>query len=233
MADDRPVGDLVDELVAMKKRLDDLTSTMADRVSRLSTGDVEWTLRLTPKPGTLIANGQLVSRDTYKVLWQWAQDQNLVSPATPGRFSPGNGTTTFGVPNLAGVVLLGAGTLGADTYAAGATGGASSRILSVANLPAHDHNVAINSAGGHNHPGSGALADGSHGGHNSGSFGVASGSAGATAGNGDTSGGNHNHSLSLSTDGAHSHTVTESSIGSGTAFDNRPPYNAGLVLIYT
>lgn len=231
MADDRPADTSTDQLATLQSDYDDFKSTMLARVARKPTGDVEVTMRTTPKEDTLLANGQTVSRTTYAVLWQWAQDQSLTGAGVL-QFGTGDGSTTFSVPNYAGRFLVGAGTLGADTYAAGSTGGATLKTLVTGNMPAHAHTLTINSVGDHDHPASGALADGSHGGHNSGSFGIAAGSDGATAGNGNTSNGNHNHTLSLSGDGGHTHTGTAASIGSGTAFDGRPAYAAMNVLIW-
>lgn len=230
MADDRPVEDPADQLGRLQRELDDFRSTVNARLTRRATGDIESSLRSTPKDGTLIMNGQLVSRVTYPDLWQWAQEQSLV---IAGLFTTGDGSTTFGLPDLRGRTIVGVGTLGADTYALGALVGAAHPVLTTAQMPAHGHSVSINSVGDHDHPGSGALADGSHGGHNSGSFGVAAGGDGATAGNGNTSGGNHNHTLSLAGDGGHTHTVTQSSVGSGTALDVRSPMLAVNWLVWT
>lgn len=49
----------------------------------------------------------------------------------------GDGTTTFGVPNLGGLVIMGANA----TYALGATGGEATHVLTVAELAAHPHGL--------------------------------------------------------------------------------------------
>jgi microcystin-dependent protein len=56
----------------------------------------------------------------------------------------GDGTTTFGVPNVGGAVTVGANA----TYALGATGGAATVTLDTSMIPAHLHNV---NDPGHNH----------------------------------------------------------------------------------
>lgn len=226
MPDDRPADTATDQLATLQSDFDDFRSTMLARAARRPTGTIEYSLLPAAKADTLILNGAVVSRATYANLWQWAQDNALV---IAGLFTVGDGSTTFGLPDLRGRVPIGVGTLGSATYALGNTGGASSVTLTTANMPAHTHTT--DTQGGHDHPGSGALADGSHGGHNSGSFGIAAGGDGAVASNGDTANGYHNHSLSLSFDGGHSHTTNAS--GSGTAFDNRSPYLAINALIWT
>ena len=156
-----------------------------------------------------------------------------------------NGTS--GTPNLMDRFIVGAG----STYAVGATGGAATVTLALADLPAHTHTVSGTSGG--------QSADHSHGGYTdtpsltgtiygvSESF-AASGQAdgvfakgaaynvGGTPQNTDVSNGsrfsiNVSHSHNVATYGAsngHTHTfsATSSSIGSGAAHENRPPYYA-------
>jgi microcystin-dependent protein len=110
------------------------------RVYNRPTGDIEPTLRPTAKPDTLILNGQTVSRTTYANLWAWAQANSLV---IAGMFNVGNGTTTFGVPDMRGRVMIGAGTLGADVYVLGATAGVAHPTITTAQVPPHAHNVAV------------------------------------------------------------------------------------------
>ena len=65
--------------------------------------------------GWLLCQGQAVSRATYAGLNTLANAAGYASP-----WGPGNGTTTFNVPNLIGLVTIGAGT----GYTLGTTGGA-------------------------------------------------------------------------------------------------------------
>lgn len=62
-------------------------------------GDAE---HLTPPPGWLYADGQAISRATYAALFGVIGIQ----------FGPGNGTTTFNIPNLGGYVTAGFGNNG-------------------------------------------------------------------------------------------------------------------------
>jgi microcystin-dependent protein len=117
-------------------------------------------------------------------------------------YGAGNGTTTFNLPDLGARFPMGAKGLAPLQTS---TGGASTVALTTANLPAHDHG----SAGAHAH----SLND------VSGIF-VASG---GVIGMGNVPGG----FLITSTNGAHTHT----SVGSGTAHQNLPPYLAILYII--
>lgn len=243
MADDRPLEDTTDAIARLNRDFEDFKSTMLVRVPTRPTGTIEPTFLSTAPPGTLICNGQVVSRTTYAALWQWAQDNSAVAA---GRFTVGDGSTTFGLPNMSGRVMVGAGTLGSDTYAIGATGGAATRSLTASELPSHTHTGSTagythshGSAGSHSHSGS-TSGGGSHGGHNSGSFGVAAGSGGAVSNNGNTSGGDHSHSMSLNNSGdhshssdTHSHSITLNNTGSGSAFDQRQPYLAINIAVWT
>lgn len=241
MADDRPVEDSTEALLALRAEFDDFRTTMNTRASRQPTGDIEPTLRSTAKAETLLLNGQTVSRTTYAVLWAWVADNGLV---IANMFGNGDGSTTFTVPNFQGRFLVAAGTLGADTYALGAIGGSTLKTT----VAEHTHTGSTNSyghnhgsAGSHNHPGSGALADGTHGGHNSGAVPFPPGSGGgAVAGNGNTNDGNHNHTLSLANDGVHTHTtdnhthtVTIANAGVTAGVDCRPSFFALNWLIWT
>ena len=92
----------------------------------------------------LMCYGQAVSRTTYATLF-----------ATIGTtYGPGDGTTTFNVPDMRGRVAAGvdnmggtaAGRLttaagGVNAVAPGAVGGASTHVLTTAQMPSHAHGV--------------------------------------------------------------------------------------------
>lgn len=66
----------------------------------------------TAGPGEILAQGQLLSRTTYAAYWAWVQGSgNLVSNDggwTKGTYSPGDGSTTFRIPDLRDQFLRGA-----------------------------------------------------------------------------------------------------------------------------
>ncbi len=241
MADDRPADSTTDAVAGLQAQVDDLRSTLLARVSRCPTGTIEATILATAKADTLIMQGQAVSRTDYPVLWQWAQDNSLIAT---GLFTVGDGSTTFGLPDFRGQAVIGAGTL-----AVGAKVGADSVALSIANLPSHGHSVSVanhadhdHAVGGHTHT-TGA-ADGNHGFHNVGSVTETAPIAGyqdhffSVAAN--TGGGNAAHTHTVGTAGddvflssVSAHVVTQSNVGSGTAFDNRPASIAINWLIWT
>ncbi len=97
--------------------------------------------------------------------------------------------------------------VGGATYSA-AVGGADSITLETANIPAHTHTGTTSSNGAHTHTVN---------------------SAGTDYGSGGLADGNILSTYTTSSAGSHTHTFTTSSVGSGTAFDNRPAY-ATIVL---
>ena len=104
--------------------------------------------------GWLLCNGTTASRTTYSNLYS-------VIGTTYG---VGDGSTTFGLPDMRGRVPMGAGTgnqlnasgsgaitggTGMTARTAGAFGGEETHLLTVAEMPAHSHNTLNNiSAGG-------------------------------------------------------------------------------------
>jgi microcystin-dependent protein len=219
VADDRPADDVVDQLAAVTRDMKDLRETLLARASTRPTGTIE--LALAASADTLLLQGQNVSRTTYAALWAWAQAKSLV---VTNVFDVGDGSTTFGLPDLRGRMPVGIGTLGTDTYALGNAGGAAFRSLATANMPAHDHG----SGGSHNHGGN-TNTTGSHGGHTSGTTNVVPPGSGITLpANYSGSDGSHSHSITTDTEPSHTH----GTVGSGTAFDNRPPYFGLYWVIY-
>lgn len=96
----------------------------------------------------LLADGRELSRAAYPELFA----------AYAVRFGVGDGVTTFKIPDLRNLFVVGAG----DDYALGQTGGAESVTLNTAQLPSHAHGATAAPAGGHAHTGS-TGSDGAHG----------------------------------------------------------------------
>jgi microcystin-dependent protein len=94
--------------------------------------------------GWAFCNGQLMS------ISQWSALFSIL-----GTTYGGNGTTTFGLPDLRGRVPIHPGQgLGLSPYTLGETGGTEAMTLTLQNLPAHNHLLnGDNTAGGKEFPG--------------------------------------------------------------------------------
>jgi microcystin-dependent protein len=134
----------------------------------------------------LLLNGATYNRADYPVLW------TTCGPSGSNILGPGNGTTTFTVPDarLRFPVMPGTGLL------LGATGGSQTPTVTVASNGAHTHTGATGADGAHSHGG----ATGSDGAHNHG---------GATGGHALTPGQMplHNHGVN---DSGHAHGMNAS-----------------------
>lgn len=136
---------------------------------------------------------------------------------------------TNGTPNLVDRFIVGAG----NFYVPGAVGGAETVTLTTNELPAHTHTGTTDSNGSHNHliantdivaagadlTASNFLADNGNIGTSS-NYNLGGSTTTATIGN-------------TSTNGAHTHTFTTNSEGSGNAFDILPPYYALAYIMKT
>ena len=125
---------------------------------------------------------------------------------------------TNSTPDLRNRFVVGAG----DTYSVDVTGGSLTTTLTAENLPAHTHNFSGNTsgAGDHRHNLTFGLSNGGNHYFNYGQIGAA-GSIDPNTAMG--SSGNHTHSFS----------GTTGSAGSGSSFDNLPPYYALAYIMKT
>jgi microcystin-dependent protein len=89
-----------------------------------------WSTNTAPT-GWLLCDGIDKDRSTYSALHSLMQ-------AAGYPFGAGNGSTTFGIPNLLGKFPVGKDA-SADFDVLGETGGGKTRVLGVSNLPAHNH----------------------------------------------------------------------------------------------
>lgn len=106
-----------------------------------------------PPDGWLLCYGQAVSRTTYAALFT----------AISTQFGAGDGSTTFNVPDLRGIVTAGLETMGggdsgrlSSFYGAiartlGGLLGTSSVTLTTGQMPSHNHGGVTSSAGTHSH----------------------------------------------------------------------------------
>jgi microcystin-dependent protein len=240
MADIRDTPDPTQALADLMARVDSLESTLAVQAARLPTGSFIWTFRPTPTNDALFCDGSTQLRAAYPTLFQFAVD-NVILGGTNPVFGIGDGSTTFVLPNLQGRLIMGAGTLGADTYVLAAAGGATLKTLVTANLPPHTHGVAVATHGnhGHNLTGGSVPDGGSHGGHFPGDQYVAAagGAYGLAAWNsGGSWVGDHGHgavAVFADANSAGGHSVTENSVGTATGVDVRPAYYVMNAMVYT
>ncbi|MEZ0169944.1 phage tail protein [Microvirga sp. TS319] len=74
-------------------------------------GDFKFSTRATTPAGFLRANGAAISRTTYAALWAHAQASGLLAATEvaklPGGYGPGDGATTFTIPDLRGEFIRG------------------------------------------------------------------------------------------------------------------------------
>lgn len=178
----------------------------------VETGVVSMWATASPPSGYLLCDGTVYNVATYP-------DLGALLRSTWG----GDGTTTFGVPDLRDAAPVGVS--GTKTLAS--TGGADSVTLTEANLPAHTHDM------GHDH--GATSSDGSH--DHQLSFSNATGGSGTNIPKGEVT----NTLVSrnaVTADGSHTHTVSAhvgdtGSTGSGTAVSTQSPYVALQFIIKT
>lgn len=98
-------------------------------------GQIGMCMAATPWPNWHLLNGQALSRTGWPALWNYVTANALVDDANPAAFGSGDGSTTFTVPDLAGLFPKAAdGDLGG-------TGGSASHDLT------HNHGGSTGSSG--------------------------------------------------------------------------------------
>ena len=157
----------------------------------------------TLKVGNIVDSSGNASAFVTGMIILWYGDTSNI----PGGFVLCDGQNS--TPDLRDRFIIGAG----NNFNAGSTGGSNSVTLSEANLPSHRHFVVSNSLGGQNRTGSNVSANNQ----------VAKG----------TGAGNLYESYNLASTGSDASAGRSSSVGSGTAFDNKPLYHALCYIMKT
>lgn len=135
--------------------------------------------------GWLRENGQAVSRTTYAALWAFAQASgNLAATEaakTPAQFGPGDGSTTFTLPNFEA---------DGGYFARGITAGRSIGNVQLDEFKSHTHTATTAPAGAHSHTVPMAPSDG----RAAGPFAVASQNSGSST---TSTAPNHTHAVTV------------------------------------
>lgn len=193
-------------------------------ISKMFAGQVSHFPGTVAPSGWLQAKGQSISRSDYPYLWAFAQESGNLSATegskTDGQFGPGNGTTTFTLPDLRGVHIRNwDDSKGKDT---------GREIGSYQNdqNKSHSHSASTNSTGSHSHSASTASSGSHNHGYsvlqkniNNGNVEVGTRTIGGSMDNSvnathtTNSAGSHSHSVSVTSSGSHSHTVTVNADG--------------------
>lgn len=120
-----------------------VTEEFKSTASDLSPGDLKWSASSVVTMGWLYCNGQSVSRTTYAALF--------ASIGTT--YGSGDGSTTFGIPDMRGYFMMGV----SATHAAGTSGGSETVVLTQPQMPAHHHGVTGRTRGGATGSGTGEI----------------------------------------------------------------------------
>jgi microcystin-dependent protein len=184
----------------------------------MPTGAITAYISTTAPQGWLVCDGTAVSRSTYSALF------SVIGTS----FGIGDGVTTFNLPDTRGKMFVSYNSGDASFNAVGNTGGSKTATLTTSELPAHTHTGTTDSAGSHSH----SINDPGHthtqttinddfnnsGGNPPGFTGDSAGSVTWNNINSSTTG------ITIVANGAHTHTFTTGSTGSGSAFSIMNPY---------
>lgn len=207
-------------------------------------GDLKWSARATVPAGWLLADGSSVSRTTYPALFA----------AIGTVYGPGDGVSTFNLPDYTGRFLMGSD----NGHPRGSVGGAAQFQLDIDNIPRHTHAIDHNhdvfdsgTAGGHNHAAEATTASGNHAhqlrfsddpGNSTQRVPKGTGSGGDTSAAAVVDNGGHTHNVNLDPVDGHTHNVNvplfEGASGFAGKLDNDPipllpPYATAMPLIKT
>ena len=131
-------ADVPKDVLALANRLDTLLTQINNAIPQAAlAGDTKWVAypvaagsEATQAPGWLLCDGREVSRTTYAALFAKVGTAHGV----------GDGSATFNLPDHRGRTVVGSGAgPGLTARNLGARGGEESHVLSVGELPSHNH----------------------------------------------------------------------------------------------
>ena len=177
----------------------------------IKVGDLKWSIMNNDNNGYLVCDGRSLSTSTYAELY------SVIGTTF------GSGSGTFNLPDAR------SRTLGAVGHGSGLTNrttgtniGNETETLTTNELPSHTHTGTTSTSANHDHGGQ------------TGSGGSAPESESCASGSGVVMSGSGSHVHGISPDGAHNHTFTTNSTGTGAAFSLfQPTIFIGNVLIFT
>ncbi len=119
-----------DELLLAQQRADTLIGLFMKECDDMPTGAIIFFAGTTPPDGYLVCDGTAIDRACYAALF-----------AVCGTaFGPGDGSTTFNLPDLGGRTPIGTGQQsGGTAFALADHGGEETHTLVTAEMPAHKH----------------------------------------------------------------------------------------------
>lgn len=103
----------------------------------IPTGSIMQFAGATAPTGFLICDGSAISRTDYSDLF------DTIGTA----YGTGDGSTTFNIPNLKGKIPVGLDSTQTEFDVLGETGGEKTHTLTVQEMPSHNHNTGVSSAG--------------------------------------------------------------------------------------
>lgn len=131
-------GVAAQDLVTMSQ-----VAALVAAVQGFVTGDLKNATGTQAQAGWVVANGQALARATYPDLWAFAQASgNLAATQggkTKGQYGPGDGSTTFTVPDLT------------DEFVRGLASGRTIGSTQADEIKAHNHSGTAVAAGAHAH----------------------------------------------------------------------------------